>query len=409
MKKFMIFTILSLLFLGCVEESEKKSCEDLVCGEWEICDEATVSCKAKESNCSSDNDCSYGTCDSTEHICKLNMDAVSTLNIPAGTYANEIIYNDNSLYIINSGDNSVQKIELTDGPTNHNPFISYPIGSNPYYTTIKDGKIYTANLMSNSFSVTDLLNPTNTTTISPNSEDNTILLSPEGIAVTENYIYITNDTNRYSLDGDGFISVFDINSLEFITKINTTQKNPQYIFSIQDKIYVVNSGKGSFNNDYTLFTPQTESGVDIIDSKTNQIVKNTPFLKDGSPLSGAINNYYISTDNSKIYFGSGSASEVYSFDIEKEEFTDETMVISQSTDTNALINVFEKEGVVFAINFNTDTIYLFQNETLFASATLRDDEFLEGAQDFAYDRLNNQLYILFGISSKIRKIDLNTL
>ncbi|MBN2695599.1 hypothetical protein JXR93_13140 [bacterium] len=408
MKKFMIFTILSLLFLGCAEESEKKSCEDLACKEWEVCDETTVSCKAKESNCSSDSDCSYGSCDSSEHICKLNMSAVSTLNIPAGTYANEIIYNDNSLYIVNSGDNSIQKIDLTDGATNHNPFISYLEGSNPYYTTISDGKIYTANLMGNSFSVTDLVNPVDVITVF-NGEDNNTLISPEGVAVTENYIYITNDTNRYSLDGDGFVSVFDKNSLEFVTKINTTQKNPQYIFSISEKIYVVNSGKGSFNNDYTLFTPQTESGVDIIDSKTNQIIKNVPFLKGGSPLSGAINNYSISTDNSKIYFGSGSASEVYSFDLNSEEFTDNTLTISQSADTNALINVFEKDGVMFAINFNTDTVYLFQNSTLFASATLRDGEFLEGAQDFAYDNINNQLYILFGISSKIRKIDLNTL
>jgi len=427
-----------MLFVACGSDDDNndtaKVCNP-VCNDWEECDNGA--CKLKDGKCNTDDNCADGlTCNTDTHECQAketkecafgtlsengdciaNKDAIKYLDIATGTYPNDMHLKDNALYIVNSGDNAIQKIELND-MSNINPYASLPENSNPYFMTFDDdGSIFGTNLMTNTYSkiTPEKLVETN----SPEGEE--ALKGPEGIVVNSDYIFISNtnsswdsETNKMVYD-DGFVTVINKVDGNFYKKLIVSQKNPQRLFVKDDKLYVINSGTVEFDENYKAF-PKTDGGIDVFDlNNLDSEPKNAVIPFQDGKLSGFPSPYTLSEDGNTIYLASGTTAELYSYDMTNSEMlrnTDNPIIIDDNTQT-AMLNLTSVNKYLFVVNFNNDMLYIVDTtndyKVILKTDIGEDSETLEGPQGIVYDKDKDYIYIYFGISKKIVSIDLNTL
>ena len=345
--------------------------------------------------------------------------AVTDLGFTTGTFPNEMLLNDGALYLVNSGDNAIQKIDLSDN-TNTNPFISLPANSNPYYMTIDNNELFVANLTGNSYSRVMLDDASNvTTTVFENDE---ALKGPEGIAVSSDNIFITNtnsstDENWVTTYSDGFITLVNKSDNTFNKKITTNQKNPQRAFVLNNKLFVINSGIVEFDASYIGY-PKSDSGIDVLDlSNIDAGFTNTVIPFTDGKLSGFAGSYSLSNDNKKLYLASGSAPELYSYDIENNAMlknTDNPIIIDTfNSPSSVMLNLTTVEKYLFVVNFNNDNLYILDTEDNYKVVSKldigEDSETMEGPQGITYDKINKKVYIFFGISKKLISINISNL
>lgn len=432
-----LLTLTTLFFISCGEDTKDNAICDPACKSWETCNEETETCKLTEGKCNEDKDCNNVACNTTTHECETNqvndciighksegecsVDAtdIHDLGITVGTYPNQILLNDGALYLVNSGDNAIQKIDLTDGPTEQNPFISLPEGSNPYIMTIdNNNELFVTNLMKNSYSRAMLDSPSDVKTITFDGENS--LKAPEGIAVNNENIFITNanyttDANWVTTYNDGFITMTDKTNNTFIKKIPTTQKNPQRAFILNNKLYVINSGIVESDANYIMY-PKSNSGIDILDlSNIDSGFSNIKIPFTDGKLSGFAGAYTLSNDNKSLYMASGTAPELYYFNIKDSVMlrnTENPIIIDTfDTPTSVMLNLTTVENYLFVTNFNNDTLYVLDindNYKVVIKADIGEDSnTMEGAQGITYDKVNKKVYIFFGISKKLISIDVH--
>lgn len=331
-----------------------------------------------------------------------------------GTYANQMMFKDNNLYIVNSGDNSIQKIDLNNN-SSLNPYISLPLDSNPYYFDIQNDEIYVSNLMTNSISRVKLNELNNVVNIKIEGEQS--FLQPEGITANDDYIFVTNtnityDENWNQVVQDGFLSIINKNDNTFNKKYTTSQKNSQRVFINNNKAYVINSGTIKFDDNYVSL-PTSNASVDILNLSNPgySFDKSLTFNYVDGTTKGNINNYCIM--NNKLYLASGSAGEIYSINLETDEIINNTnnpIVTEEVTGLqNAMLNVECANNKIYAIDFNKDKLYIIdtndENKVIYSSKITSGD--LEGPLGITKDTTGENIYIFFGISKKIIKINVS--
>ncbi len=437
MKKFLtiLLTLTVFFFISCGDDTKDNTTCDPACQSYEKCNDENT-CELLEGKCKSDSDCKNTTCDLTTHECKtevktcivghvnngecvINATDIQDLGVTTGSAPNQILLKDNSLFIVNSMDNAIQKIELTDGPTETNPFVSLPEGSNPYFMTIdSNNELFVTNLMGNSYTRVKLDTPKLTTTAS--FSDDQAFKAPEGIAVDDNNIFIANadyttDENWVTTYNNGFLSIINKADDKFSKKIDTTQKNPQRIFILNGKLYVINSGIVEFDANYIGY-PKSDSGIDILDlSDIDAGFTNVKIPFTDGKLSGFAGAYTLSDDNNNLFLASGTAPELYLYDINAKAMlrnTDNPIVIDTfDTPTSVMLNLTTVENYLFVTNFNNDTLYVLDtadNYKVVVKADIGEDsESMEGAQGIVYDKNNKKVYIFFGISKKLISLDVH--
>ena len=418
MKKILtiLLTLTVIFFISCGEDTKDKTTE---CTTNTDCKDSTKPI-CSEGICIADNTalkCIIG--HENEGKCVVDASDIHDMGVTTGSAPNQILLKDNSLFIVNSMDNAIQKIDLTDGPTNHKPFISLATDSNPYFMTIdSNNELFVTNLASNSYSrvmLNDETNVTNTTFDADNA-----LKAPEGIAVNNDNILIANadytmDENWVTTYNNGFITVVNKSDDTFIKKIATTQKNPQRLLVLNGKLYVINSGIVEFDASYIAY-PKSDSGIDILDlSNIDNGFTNVEIPFTDGKLSGFAGSYALSNNKKDLYLASGSAPELYAYDIENNAMlrnTDNPIIIDTfDTPSSVMLNLTTVENYIFVTNFNNDTLYVLDsndNYKVVVKADIGEDsQSMEGAQGIAYDKTNKQVYIFFGISKKLISIDVH--
>ena len=360
--------------------------------------------------------CVFGT--EVEGNCVANKEAIVDLGVTTGSAPNDILLLDNSLFIVNSIDNSIQKVDLSDKSENKT-FISLPVGSNPYYMTIDNNELFVSNLMGNSYSRAMLNDAENVKTVS--FEGDNALKGPEGIAVTSDSIFITNTNSYWDNDafkmvyGDGFITLVNKADDTFNKMITTSQKNPQRAIVLGDKLYVINSGISEFIENVA--HPKSDSGIDVLDlTNIDAGFTNTEIPFTDGEMSGFVGSYSLNNDNTKMFLASGSSPELYSYDITNNSMlrnTDNPIVIDSDLTGSVMLNLATVEQYLFIVNFNNDTLYILDTENdykLILKADIgADSETLEGAQGITYDKENKKVYVFFGLSKQLISIDIEKL
>ncbi len=441
MKKLLtiLLTLTMFFFISCGEDTDNNTENNVTCDpkckSYETCNDDNV-CELLSGKCNKDSDCDNATCNTTTHECKtasktcivghedngkciIDSNDIQDIGVTTGSAPNQILLKDNSLFIVNSMDNAIQKIELTDGPTNHNPFISLPESSNPFFMTIdSDNELFVTNLATNSYSRAKLNMPAMLITTSFDGENS--LKAPEGIAVDDKNIFIANadytmDENWVTTYNDGFITMIDKANDSFTKKIPTTQKNPQKVFILNNKLYVINSGIIEFDANYIGY-PKSDSGIDILDlSNIDAGFTNVKIPFTDGELSGFVGAYSLSNDNNILYLASGTAPELYAYDIQNNTIlrnTDNPIIIDTfENPTSVMLNLTTVENYLFVTNFNNDTLYVLDTnndyKVVIKADIGEDSESMEGAQGIAYDKNNKKVYIFFGISKKLISLDVH--
>jgi len=208
-----------------------------------------------------------------------------------GLYANRVVLSEDFIYVVNSGDNSIQKIDLNSGGT----LMNIPVEnfSNPYDMIIHDGFAYVTGLFTAKVFKIDL------------SEDEVVDEiavgnSPEGMVVFNDKLYVANTNYVYPNYNPGTVSVIDLSTFEVITTIDVGL-NPQALTIANEKIHVVCTG------DYVT----TFGKVCIVEPSSNTVEET--FNIGGSPAN--IN----SAQNGYVYLGDGMGTGVYSYNAETYE------------------------------------------------------------------------------------------
>lgn len=147
---------------------------------------------------------------------------ILTLGRDIDSYPNQIIVRDTLAYVICSGTDEIQIINLNDQKTAG--WISFPAGENPYWMAFADDTtLYVTLLTANAMA---RVNPVTRQEVARK----TVGLSPEGIIIIDNIAYIAitaYDFNTWSW-GQGMVAVYDIAADSVITHL-PVGKNPQFM------------------------------------------------------------------------------------------------------------------------------------------------------------------------------------
>jgi streptogramin lyase len=190
----------------------------------------------------------------------LTTDSVAVNILSLGQVANDIVISGSIGYIVNSGSNQVQIINLETGQTPG--VIEIYLGQNPYSIAL-DGnqKAYVTNLLTGNISRLDLITNLEDTAVSAG-------VSPEGVCVYQNKLYITDTNNsgppNYSY-GQGRVWVYSLPNLTFADTIHVAM-NPQTVKPGPDgNLHVVCTGDyNAIPGQVQIINPATMTVVDSI-------------------------------------------------------------------------------------------------------------------------------------------------
>lgn len=202
-----------------------------------------------------------------------------------GLTPNLLKVNEDYIYVVLSGANSIQMIERESGTTLRNIFIAS--SSNPWDVVEYDGYLYVTGMFSNkvykisqeSWSVVDQI---------------TVGTAPEGLAVCNGKLYVCNTGGYASNYANSSVSVIDLVDFSVIKTI-PVWTNPQDIAVLDSQLHIVCTGNWS----------SISGAVDVIDSITDE--KTDRIMIGGNPW-----GIWISPDGI-AYLGEGYNSGIYSY------------------------------------------------------------------------------------------------
>jgi len=171
----------------------------------------------------------------SQTLSKVNVDNFTTNNAFAqiGNMANQTIYYNQKLYVVNSGDHSIQVINATSGASQGNILLENEC--NPWNIAIHNNFIYVTGYDSNTLYKIDLNNY-------GNRSDLNIGTSPTGLLAYNNklFVSVTNETNYQY--GQGYVKVVELSTFQVVHSIPVPTNPNQMIADPLGNIHLVCSG-----------------------------------------------------------------------------------------------------------------------------------------------------------------------
>ncbi len=231
---------------------------------------------------------------------------VNNTFVELGTTPNLIDIVDNYAFVVNSGDNSIQKIDLNTGNTISNIYVED--SANPWYAKVKGEYLFVTGFFTNKLYKIDL-------TTEEIVAQTLVGEAPEGIEFYQDKIFVTC-TGGYVNNYEGSrVTVLSEDNLEVLTTIDTSL-NPQYIHHYNGKLFVMctgnwsdvmgeinvidpetdtitntlnvggNIGKAAFVNNRGYITDAMNAGIYVIDTETETVVHDStnPLTPGGSTI-----------------------------------------------------------------------------------------------------------------------------
>ncbi|MFA5570219.1 MAG: T9SS type A sorting domain-containing protein [Sphaerochaetaceae bacterium] len=229
----------------------------------------------------------------SQTVSKINLEDGSVDNSFAvtGLYPNQLSITEDYLYVVNSGDNDVQKIDLKNGQTIQR--IDVEEYSNPYSIVIADGFAYVSGLMTNKVYKIDL-------NIDKVVDELEVGIAPGNLYIYDKQLYVINTGFQYPDYFQGSFSVIDLENFT-ITKSVDTELNPNDITEDdQGRLNVVCSG------DYS----DVNGSVTVYDRESLDVIKKLNF-------NAFLTN--IEYANGQVYVGDAFGGGVFVYDAESFE------------------------------------------------------------------------------------------
>lgn len=207
-----------------------------------------------------------------------------------GNVPNKIAAEEDLLWVVNSGDNAIQKLSANTGATLGNIFLGNSV--NPWDAIRHQNQLYVSGLFSNKVYRLDVSSGTVTGNVS-------VGYAPEGLHITNNKLYVTN-TGDYSQNYLGSsVSVIDLDSFSVIKTI-PMHANPQYLSSLGDYLHVSCTGNWT----------DLGGAVCILDTNTDELVHTIE-------LGGTPGNIYFASSEQAIVSDAGG---VYLYSYHPQSF-----------------------------------------------------------------------------------------
>jgi YVTN family beta-propeller protein len=198
-----------------------------------------------------------------------------------GLIPNKVIVDGDYLWSVNSGDNSLQKINRQSGATLTNLLIE--TGCNPWDACLVDGYLYVTGLFTNKVYKVNTSN---------NSVEGfiTVGISPEALCAYSGKLYVTNTGGYQNNYANSSVSVINLGTFQLETTIPVSP-NPQYITVYNGLLHVSCTGNwvSAFGN------------VCVINPVTNQVIQNLN-------IGGSIGSIFINSTGQALVGDAGGVN-----------------------------------------------------------------------------------------------------
>jgi hypothetical protein len=308
-----------------------------------------------------------------------------------GPTSNAIRRGDDALWIVESGSNTVSKFDLERRRLQRD-FIDVGEGRNPYDIAIDPsaGRAFVTNWLAGTVSIADTQTGRIVDELSFDAFD-----FPQGVEVTDDYLYVTNVHFRGGDDAtafdEGTVSIIDRDALEIVETVETTWKNPQYIRAIETphgpRLALVSAGvittAGALASDGGLEVWEPYQAGAPVERTTHElpVVRN----EHGEPRIGGPGRPLAQPGGATLYFTSATAPAVFKFDLESLTWvrgTDDPIELYDSRAETLHHGAFGPDGLLWVTAFNRDSLYVIDpacDDVLAASIPLgTTDALLEG-------------------------------
>ncbi|MCB5265646.1 MAG: T9SS type A sorting domain-containing protein [Candidatus Cloacimonetes bacterium] len=173
-----------------------------------------------------------------------------------GNVPNRVVVGENYLYSVNSGDNTIQKINKLSGSTVANHLVA--VGSNPWDAILHEGYLYITGLFTSRV-------------YKMNASNGQVLASvqvgtaPEAMCVVGDKLYVTNAGNYAQNYAGSSVSVIDLPSFSVINTL-VVGLNPQYLCFHEGFLHVSCTGNwADTGGKIMIFDTQDDSLIQTIE------------------------------------------------------------------------------------------------------------------------------------------------
>jgi DNA-binding beta-propeller fold protein YncE len=274
-----------------------------------------------------------------------------------GSSSNALLADDDGLWVVESGENTLT-------PVSNGPVIDVGDGNNPYDAAYDAGRdvIYVTNFLTDTVTVADATSGEVLDRLEHPSFD-----GPNGIAVSESYVYVTNSGFRSGRGfADGSVTVIDAATRGVLGAISTARKNPQFATWAQTsegpRLIVVNTGELTMEaGDFSAGPAAVEIWAETPDPLAPE--KRVAALDVPSdPDIGAPGRASVTADGSRAYFTSATAPVLFELDLETGEWNRgaEDPIELYDAEGDALDHAaLGHDGVLYVSAFNSEQLLLY--------------------------------------------------
>jgi YVTN family beta-propeller protein len=214
-----------------------------------------------------------------------------------GMYGNDIKIYDDKIYVVNSGDNEIQVINVNTGE--NIAIIELEDSANPWSIIFYEDFAYVTGMMTNKLYKIDLSN-------SQVSDSMEIGIGPEAMIIVNDKLYVTLTGVQYPNYSIGKVALIDLNNFTKITEIEVGT-NPQGIIYINNQFLHIMC-TGNYND--------IKGSVFIVDVNTGQVIHTISFI------SSFLTTIQPGIDD-LVYVGDAFGSGLLSYNIESYDIVND--------------------------------------------------------------------------------------
>ena len=285
-------------------------------------------------------------------------------------------------YVVESGSNTVAKLDLATGARTVHVDVGNERG--PWEVWASEDELWITNYIANTVTIADRATGAVIDEIS-----HPAFAQPSAITGTTDRVYVGNvefaGTNDF---GPGHVTVIDRETREVFGSIATQKKNPQHLEVVElsdgPRVVVVDSGAfllddGAFAGSDAAVEIWTETEEPLepeVSVAELPLVDNRRVGSPGRPLKA--------TGSDTLYFASGTGPFLFSLDAARGTWlrgSDDPIVIAQTTGDSLNHGAIDERGVIYITAFNEDALYLVDttcDEVLAGPIPLEESSMLAG-------------------------------
>ncbi len=280
-------------------------------------------------------------------------------------------------YVLNGFSDNIQIFDLNQNPPGQVGTIVVPPGSDPVdMEFLDDTRAYVANTIGQSVSLVNVqtrvceilfVETGHEGTTEPCQEVRVIggnpFDDPSRVIIVNGKVYISNNniTGFSQPNGNGFVTIINAESNQFVKRIEASGANSTSMILFEGSIYLVNTGNATSTPDFSeiFCDPSFPPSIDIINPETDIVTGNIPIpLSEENPLA-CLPNSLESTSDGFGYMGLGLIGALFKVDLISGDVINghaNPIVITDTTGLNNTADVAIRGNLLFTTLFNSDQI-----------------------------------------------------